>query len=164
MIDFDILPNTCITVQLLYSKTITFTDKIQQLPNHKLFRVDNVFLYPNYVVTFGQNLYDPNILSYYRGRFLRPPTHICYGSKCHLQKLNISVYRTSGYHLRVFYPWQVIQPIYVVIEAAAYPTGHNTDKNAFTSFTMNYRKGIYSSDKESYSWLSSIIYHINCSN
>ena len=128
--------------------------------------MDKVFLYPGLrekmLFKRGQISNpdaDPNILSYYHGSFLRFPKQICKSSKCHLQK---SVYHTSGYHLRVFYPTQVIQPVHVETQAVAYPTGHNIDKIVFASFRMNFGKYAFISDKDSHSWLSLTIYHINC--
>ena len=42
----DLLPNTCINFQFLPNAIQEFTDRVDPLPNHKLYRIDNIYLYP----------------------------------------------------------------------------------------------------------------------
>ena len=85
------------------------------LPNHKLFRIDNIYLYP-YVkeqiyfkfieecnnTMFNKkynlnNTYTTNkiiSLSYCYGIFLKASKQICYGLKCYLQKSTVNSFCT----------------------------------------------------------------------
>ena len=91
----DLLPNFQILSDLLEK----ITDRVNPLPNHKLFRIDNIYFYPHvkdqiYLksveiysnITLNQNNDFDKImsLSYYHGIFLRAPKQIFYGLKCYL--------------------------------------------------------------------------------
>ena len=44
---FDILPRACLVIHVLHYGTGKFTDRAETLNNHRLYRIDNVFLYPS---------------------------------------------------------------------------------------------------------------------
>ena len=48
-------------------------------------------------------------------------------------------------------------------EAVAYPTGLKVNRTLFYSYEVGQNRHYFHFGASSYSWLSSIIYHINCS-
>ena len=102
-------------------------------------------------------------LSYCHGRFLSHPKSICYGFKCHRQEFKLPFYCTSGYHPEVIYPTNVTFSTYMKTEAVAYPTGLNMDKILFTSYEVGVNIHYFYFKPNTHSWLSPIVYHINCS-
>ena len=87
---------------------------------------------------------------------------ICHGFTCNAHNLQLQIYHTTGYHLKVVYPQNVSYPVHLRTEAIAYPTGHKWYKRTFYSYRIN--SVIYFTLSESsYSWFTSTIYHINCS-
>ena len=172
--DFNILPNTCIVINLLHCCQSSFSDKVKQLYNHKLYRIDDVYLYPSVndkiYLKFQQfqqkqkrnpfQFHEYSLkLMYYHGQFLNGPKHICHGYKCHGHNSKPTVYRTNGYHLEVNYPRYVIYPVHLRTEAIAYPSEFKW--NTIMSYRL--KSMVYFSLKySSYSWFSSTIYHINC--
>ena len=85
---FDILPSTCLVIHVLHYGTGKFTGRAETLNNHRLYQIDNVFLYPSVMdriyFKVQQNLFlnlvkwkhNPQLhkyilkLSYFYGRFL----------------------------------------------------------------------------------------------
>ena len=116
--NFNILPNTCVVIQLLHYPQGKFTERVKRLHYHKLYQIDNVFLYPSVrdqmYINLQQNVmklkYDRNSikLSYYYGRLLSHPKNVCHSLKCYRQNLTLPVYHTNSYHLEVIYPTNVI--------------------------------------------------------
>ena len=98
-------------------------------------------------------------ISYYHGVFLREPKQICCGFKCYLQKFTVKSLCTSSYHLKVDYPAYALQPLHINTEAVTHPTGQDMGFSSFQTCSHHY----FNSISESFSWLSSIIFHINCS-
>ena len=164
-LDYKILSNDCVSIQILDTVLIpVFTDKIKPLQNHRLYREDDVFLHPRPKDIIHLNLVLRNltgrvyndgalILNYYFGRFIMSPQHLCAGLNCYLQGTS-DISEKS--HLTVEYP-RPFQPMYFKTKTVQYPTG-------MISFRRFPAFGDYlwmSTGK--YSWLSSTIYHINCS-
>ena len=169
------LPNTCINFQLIPNQLQRFTDRVDPLPNHKLHRTDHIYLYPyirdqiylKLLETCNNMIFNNNVLkislfkvslSYYHGIFLSAPKEICYGLKCYLQKSTVKSFHTSSYHLKVDYPSNAFQPLYINTEVVTHPTEQDMRFFSFEAHNSHF----FSSLSESFSWLSSTIFHINC--
>ena len=128
-----------------------FTYKLKSMLNHKLYWIDNVFLYPSIRdqihLKFQQNQIKwhdyvrLNFIkfSYYHGQFLSHPKGICHGFKCLRQNLKLQVHRTNGYHLEVIYPKTVIYPVHLRTEAVVYPSELNWEKTIFYSYHIEFQ-------------------------
>ena len=172
--DYDIPPSSCICIQIIDEFALSiFTDKIFALPNHRLYREDNVFLAPNREDIKDLNLLQMNlktnikgytvlekmVLSHFHGRFIKAPEQRCVGNMCKIHHVFVvETVRSESDHLQVFYP-RPIQPLYIQTKSVAYPASKETLKHFFTSFDV---LAVFS-ENPSYSWLSSKIYHMNCS-
>ena len=114
------------------------------------------------------NAYDHLIISYYHGRLLSNLTLHCLG--CQQQVMRPKTKRLKNYHLQIDFP-RTSQSMYVVSEGVEYPQGLNIKKDFFSIFNFDPRPVGPMDDPfieerpwiDSQSWLSSTIYHINCS-
>ncbi len=187
-LNYDIKPGSCIVIQVLYSLWLgTFTSKIKGLPNHKLYRKDQVFLYPTVEdvarvkimdKTAAENMsqilsyYDTVRLTYFSGKSFSNSSHMCEGNRtkrvfptckgpfCHRQKEHISV-NCDWNDIEVTFP-KAVQPIYFAIEVTEKPTNYSGIR-VFSTFDLRSFSLTHAWSKGSKSWLSSAIYHVNCS-
>ena len=178
-------PNGCMVVQFLHGvwSYHRFTSRTIALMGFRLYRQDKVFLYPSTadrmyakLVDISKrtrnaklyNAYDHLIISYYHGRLVSNLTPHCV--HCEQQKREVKAKRQKNYHLRIDFP-RTSQSMYVVSEGVEYPQGFNIRKDFFSTFTFDPRPVGPMDDPfieerpwiDSKSWLSSTVYHINCS-
>ena len=151
---------------------------ITAMENFRLYRVDKVFLHPTIVDKVYLKLtqdfqhkrnitlygtHDHLKLMYFHGRVLSNIQAHC--TKCEiLRKVNIT--RQPNFHLRIDFP-RVFQTLLVLLEGVEYPNGFYLHKDLFYSFNFAFEEdNPYTKQYpwlDSQSWLSSTVYHINCS-
>lgn len=164
---YSVLPKTCITLQfILGARVQQITGLNTPLPNHKLLREDQVFLYPGIYakIYFDTNKsfqllkklkrhYNALVFTYYYGRLLSSSyEQTCNQSHdCQFKMLNIS--RTNNGHLQVHFPG-ALKFQYIVTRVVEQPVEIDSVSSSFSAFTF---KRI-----TEYSWTSSTTYHINC--
>ncbi len=94
-------------------------------------------------------------LQYYSGRFLAPPTQMCFKTKCshqyHIPK------KTEGFNWKVHYP-PSLKATYVETSAVEYPAGQDADRCILLpiEITDTFHHRVHS-------WMTSTLYHIDCS-
>ena len=180
---YKVPPNGCMVVQLLHGvwSYNRFTTRTIALKGFRLYRQDKAFLYPSTadrmyakLVQMSQrtrnaklyNAYDHLIISYYHGRLVSNLMMHCV--ECDEQKRKIRTKRQKNYHLRIDFP-RTSQSMYVVSDGVEYPQGYRSNiSEDFKDSTLNfdYQPGDPMDDpfiEDSHSWLSSTVYHINCS-
>ena len=174
--------NDCVVLQFLHDvlRPSKFEGSIYLLPNHRLYREDKVFLYPSFEyikltkLFRGRNAsilsrYDSLQMSYYHGNLLSDPTVHCVS--CDEQRREIKVKRNKYYNLEVKFP-RVFEAMLVTSQAIEYAQGLFFLYNVTPSFDFDPEPSgqagsIHRDDRavwvDSKSWVSSTIYHINCS-
>ena len=93
---------------------------------------------------------------YYQGGLFSLPAQICTGNMCYLQKDKVKASCDDNFNVKITFP-RPVQGIHVQIDGVSYPTGKDVDERLFSTFTN------LNDMDDSKSWLSSTIYHINCS-
>ena len=129
--------------------------------DHQLFREDTAFLFPDpgYVLFPKFVLTRIPFLRYY-GRFIVPPKGTCIGCKYHLWNLKMLYHYTDRGYYVVMYPL-ASQPFYIRTKSVIHATGKKANWQLFSSFDVLEMFG--NTIGILYSWLSSTMYHINCS-
>ena len=138
-----------------------FTDMVIPSHGHRLYREDTAFLFPIPAYELFPKFVFTKVpfLRYYR-RFIAPPKGTCVGCRCHLLNLNILYYYTDTGHCNVRY-LLAREPIYMKTRSVVNATGKKANWQLFPSFDLTEMS--HNTIGMSYSWLSSTIYHINCS-
>ncbi len=188
-LNYDTKPNSCIVLQILHSVWFgQFTSKIYALPNHRIYRKDKVFLYPTIehvtrlkIMENGQaksfenfSSYNDTVrLSYYYGRFLDNTSEVCAGEMtksispnckgklCQELMRNITVVFSLDCKIQILLS-EATQPYYFAADLIELPMDH-LDANVFSTFDLRSFSETYAWTRGSASWLTSTIYHINCS-
>ena len=156
-LDFDIRPGTCVVIQVLRSISDNkkyFSDRINALPNHHLYREDTIFLHPRPF----KALYVLLSLRYYQGYLLESPIQTCFGRKCRMDKEIFLVNNDDEFNINVTY-LKPQEPVQITTKGVSYPTGKAKDSHFFSS----YENVFYEYYDDLKQWLSSSVYHINCS-
>ena len=157
-----------------------FKGSIFPLRNHRLYREENVFLYPSFdyikltrlskgiINLILPNRYNNLKMSYYHGKLLSKLTVHCV--RCDKQRSEIEVKRNKYYNMEINFP-TVSEAMLVTSKAIEYAQGLIFRYNVSASFDFHpepYGRSVnpYKEDRiwiDSKSWVSSTIYHINCS-
>ena len=173
-------PNECAVIQFLHRvlRPAKFKGSVLIFPNHRLYREDKAFLYPSLEYELNQlskrsgnlilpNRYDKLKMSYYHGKLLSNLTVHC--ARCDTERDEIQVNRNKYYNLEINFP-RVSEAMLVTSKAIEYAQGEYFLYNVTPSFDFDpehYGKsGNPYIDRiwfDSKSWVSSTIYHINCS-
>ena len=176
---FTVDGDECVVLQFLHDvlRPSNFKGSIYLLPNHRLYREDHVFLYPSSEYIKMTELfkdrnasilsrYDTLQMSYYHGKLLSNVTVHCVS--CEQQKREIKVKRNKYYNLEVNFP-RVFEAMLVTSQAVEYAQGLFFFYDVTPSFDFDPEQGGQSENLhrdvwvDSKSWVSSTIYHINCS-
>ena len=97
-------------------------------------------------------------LNYYKGYFLEPPLHTC-SKQCRGQEDVFKAIRDENVNIQVTYS-RSVQATKIITKAVTYPTGKAEDLFQFSSYKNVFCQGIGCLHQ----WMSSSMYHINCSN
>ena len=130
-------------------------------PHHQLFREDTVFLFPKPSYELFRKYVSINIpfLRYY-GRLIIPPDGTCSGCRCNQLNLKVLYNYTDIGYCSVRFPL-AREPFYIRTKGVIHATGKSANWQLFSSYDVN--EMFQNTIGITYPWLSSTIYHVNCS-